>query len=330
MISQTMNNKSTNNTLARIGVVIALLVSLFSCKEDADNRMNKIASKPDSEVTETDTVVEEKEKPRPVVTYHLDSLGNKEAIDSFKTRYSEEQRRVIYALNRMDSRRLNAGDKLLIPDSVTTDLLPYAPFPPKLDILDSIPKTVLISRRVQGVALYENGKLVKWGPASTGKESTQTPTGLFYGNYKAKRKISTIDQDWIMPYYFNFMNYEGIGTHEYSLPGYPASHGCVRLRNEEAVYIYNWAKQWNLDSKGQIVMENGTPFLVFGDYDFNRPSPWLEQAKNAEANFLTPEEMQTLKDYVEHYKENPKNFKQNKDPKGEINLPAKDDLETAP
>ena len=84
-----------------------------------------------------------------------------------------------------------------------------------------------------------------------------------------------------MPYYFNFMNYEGIGTHEYTLPGYPASHGCVRFRNEEAVYIYNWAQQWKLDSKGQVVLENGTPFLVFGDYDFDHPSPWLGSGKKS-------------------------------------------------
>ena len=104
-----------------------------------------------------------------MVTYHLDSLGTKGASTVLKPAMMKNRESMIYALNRMDPRRLNAGDKMVIPDSVTTDLLPYAPFPEELDILDSIPKTVLISRRIQGVALYENGKLIKWGPASTGK-----------------------------------------------------------------------------------------------------------------------------------------------------------------
>lgn len=323
-----MNKTISIRGLINLSLISGILISFSSCNSDAENRIEKPISNESSKVIEKETVKKEKKEPRPVVTYHLDSLGTKKEVDSFKTRYDQKQESIIYALNRMDPRRLNVGDKLVIPDSVTTDLLAFAPFPEELGILDSIPRTVLISRRIQGVALYENGKLIKWGPASTGKESTQTPTGLYYGNYKAKRKVSTIDKDWIMPYYFNFMNYEGIGTHEYTLPGYPASHGCVRLRNEEAVYIYNWAQQWKLDNKGQVILKNGTPFLVFGDYNFDHPSPWLDQAQNPKANFLTSEEMQKLQDYVKRYEKNSKNSDQDKTPEGELNLPPKNELET--
>ncbi|MGB7785083.1 MAG: L,D-transpeptidase family protein [Salinimicrobium sp.] len=316
--------------MLNLSLLLLGMTALVSCNGEAETRSKTAFTKDASAVIEKDTVKTEKEEkePRKLVTYHLDSLGTKAAVDSFKTRYDKEQQSIIYALNRMDPRRLNAGDKIVIPDSVTAELLAYAPFPEELDLLDSIPKAVLISRRIQAVALYQNGELIKWGPASTGKESTQTPAGLFYGNYKAKRKISTIDKDWIMPYYFNFMNYEGIGTHEYTLPGYPASHGCVRLRNEEAVYIYNWATQWQLNSGGQVVLQNGTPFMVLGDYDFDHPSPWLDQADDPKANFFTSEEKQTISDYVKRYQNNAKNFEQNKTPEGELNLPPKTRLQT--
>ena len=323
-----MNNKISYTSMANTGALLCLLVSLYSCNGNVENSKKSPVPEETSRVEETKTVKKEEKEPRPLVTYHLDSLGSKEEVDSFRTRYDEKQEDIIYALNRMDSHRLNVGDKILIPDSVQTDLLAYAPFPQKLELIENMPKAVLVSRRIQGVALYEKGKLIKWGPASTGKKSTQTPTGIFYGNYKSKRKISTIDKDWIMPYYFNFMNYEGIGTHEYTLPGYPASHGCVRLRNEEAVYIYNWAKQWKLNDNQQVVQQNGTPFLVFGGYDFDRPSPWLDQAKDPKANFLTSEEMQTIQTYMEHYEKNSKNMEQNKTPEGELNLNAGSSLET--
>lgn len=314
--------------MSNFSLLLALLFSFLSCKEEPENGNKTALSKETSAVIEKDTVKKEEKELRRLVTYHLDSLVSREAVDSFKTRYNKEQQSIIYALNRMDPRHLKAGDKLIIPDSITTDLLAYAPFPEQLDVLANMPKAVLISRRVQGVGLYKNGELIKWGPASTGKESTQTPAGLFYGNYKAKRKISTIDKDWIMPYYFNFMNFEGIGTHEYTLPGYPASHGCVRLRNEEAVYIYNWANQWELNSNQQIVLQHGTPFLVFGDYDFKNPAPWLDQARDPRANFLTSEEMKTLREYARRYEKDPKNFEQNKTPEGELRVPPQSELET--
>ena len=63
---------------------------------------------------------------------------------------------------------MRVGKTIVIPDTLTADLLSYSPFPKQLDLISDIPKTVLISQRVQGFALYENGKLIKWGPVSSG------------------------------------------------------------------------------------------------------------------------------------------------------------------
>ncbi len=248
----------------------------------------------------------EKKEPPFIITYKLDSIVDMTVWDSL---YTPHEKKLIYALNRIEQVRVGVGVKLLVPDTLSPDLMFYSPFPGNLDLLDSIPKTVLIAQRIQAFGLYENGKLIKWGPVSSGKQSTPTPNGLHYGNYKAKRKVSTVNSDWILPYYFNFMNFEGVGVHQYLLPGFPASHACVRLDMDDAMFIYNWAEQWKLDSRGRTVERNGTPFMVFGEYDFKAETPpWTSLATDPDSNFLNKSELETLSIYVQSYLSNPKNF----------------------
>lgn len=243
---------------------------------------------------------------RDEIKYHIDSLDSSKELDSLMQQYTDDQIKAILALNRMEKRRLRPNTQIVIPECASAEFNAYSPFPENINFLQCIPKTVLVSQRVQAFALYENGNLIKWGPVSTGKGSTRTPNGLNYGNYKAKRKISTVDESWIMPYYFNFMNYEGIGTHEYSLPGYPASHGCVRMYRDDAKFIYNWADMWEIDH-GKVV-KNGTPFMIFGEYNYNAGKPWHNLSQDMKANDLTQEEIQTLEDYLRKYQQDSRNF----------------------
>ena len=89
--------------------------------------------------------------------------------------------------------------------------------------------------------IYEYGNLVKCGPVSSGKKAAPTPAGKYHTNWKKDVKVSTIDPEWIMPWYFNIENKQGIAFHKYELPGYPASHACIRLHEADAIWIYNWA-----------------------------------------------------------------------------------------
>ncbi len=243
---------------------------------------------------------------RKEISYTIDSLKTRKDIDSLINSYSEEQLGLILALNRVDKNRLRPERPIIIPGCVAEEFNTYSPMPDNIDFLQCIPKTVLISKRVQAFGLYENGELVKWGPVSTGKSSTRTPSGLNYGNYKAKRKVSTVDPSWILPYYFNFMNFEGVGVHQYALPGYPASHGCVRLYMDDAKYIFDWASMWELD--GSRIERNGTPFMVYGEYDYDSNKPWLDLAQSMKANDLSQDEIEILKDYVKKYQEDPRNY----------------------
>ena len=292
-----------NNSLrsCSIGCSLFVIYCLSSCNK------NEESTRPvEVPVKVLDTITVDPPLERLAVVYHVDSIKNRTALDSFNSRYSEEQRKIIYALNRIDQRKVWTGKELVVPDTISTDLMDYSPFPKQLGMVDTIPKLVLISQRIQAFGLYEAGKLIKWGPVSSGKKSTPTPNGLHYGNYKAKRKVSSVNKDWILPYYFNFMNFEGVGTHQYSLPGYPASHACVRLYMDDAQFIYDWASMWKLN--GTSIKKNGTPFIVYGEYDYNKKKPWLQLADSLESNDFKEDELEMLRTHIQSYKDDPKNF----------------------
>ncbi|MFC6860291.1 L,D-transpeptidase [Zunongwangia atlantica] len=290
-----------------ISILIILICFLVACnKKDEPQQQTEIP------VTVLDTIKVDPPLQRLDVVYSIDSLQTKTALDSFNNRFSSEQRKIIYALNRIDERKVWTGKELVIPDSISTDLMDYSPFPKDLGMVDTIPKLVLISQRIQAFGLYESGKLIKWGPVSSGKKSTPTPNGLHYGNYKAKRKVSSVNEDWILPYYFNFMNFEGVGTHQYAMPGYPASHACVRLYMADAQYIYDWANMWTLN--GSTIKSNGTPFIVYGEYDYDNKKPWLQLADSIESNNFTEDEIEVLRNHIKNYLADPKNFSVEEEP----------------
>ena len=296
--------------------IILLLLSIILISVSCDNKADKDSENNIQKNNQKDSIIDlpkEKAEPPLVINYKIDSLKTSVELDSFKSRYSEAQQKIIYALNRIEARKVRKGKNLIIPDTLFSDIFNYAPFPNTLDLIKDIPKTVLISQRVQGFALYENGNLIKWGPVSSGKKSTPTPNGLHYGNYKAKRKISTVNDDWILPYYFNFMNFEGVGVHQYALPGYPASHACVRLYMDDANYIYDWATQWELTPNGRSIHKNGTPFMVFGEYDYKSPAPWFQLAENNDCNDLLESEIKTLTEYKASYDADEKNIRDFRD-----------------
>jgi hypothetical protein len=195
----------------------------------------------------------------------FDQWGRFAALDS-------TERLTVLKLNRVDlahARRRN----LVVPDSVMAEL-EYAPFPALARELTEVPKFIAVSRRVQAFGAYEYGRLVRWGPTSTGKASTPTDSGLFFTNWKSRTAISTDDPSWILDWYVNIIALKGVAFHQYDLPGRPASHGCVRLLEQDARWIYDWADQW-VPGRGSHVKVYGTPVLIFGDYAYGQPAPWL-------------------------------------------------------
>jgi hypothetical protein len=167
----------------------------------------------------------------------------------------------------------------------------YSPFPTHLEVLKDVNKIVLFSYPIQAYALYEKGNLVKWGPTSMGSKKAQTKGGLMFANWKKELAISTVNKSWKLPYNFNIHNSLGIGWHQYDLPGYPASHSCLRLLMDDAKYLYQWADQWVLNNGGATVKANGTPVIVFGDYQWGGKKPWKNLIENPKANDISIENL---------------------------------------
>jgi L,D-transpeptidase catalytic domain/Putative peptidoglycan binding domain/Sporulation and spore germination len=94
--------------------------------------------------------------------------------------------------------------------------------------------------RAKGVALVVNdGRVKRAIHVSTGAPGTETPAGTFSVFRKEKMSWSYPFQQWL-PWASYF--FQGIAFHEYaSVPTYPASHGCVRVPEPEARWLYRYA-----------------------------------------------------------------------------------------
>jgi len=218
----------------------------------------------------------------------------------FSKKYNEKERYAILALNRLDSKNKWNSDTLVVPAKIDTTLMAYSPFPMQLDVLSDVKKFVVFSYPIQAYAVYSNGALVKWGPTSMGKKAAQTTRGLMFANWKKKLAISTVKSEWKLPYNFNIHNTHGIGWHQYDLPGYPASHSCLRLLMRDAIWLYNYADTWILNPGDATKKANGTPVIVFGDYPWGKRKPWRNLLNDPNSNNISVEEMTNLiKPHVE-------------------------------
>jgi hypothetical protein len=189
-------------------------------------------------------------------------------------RFDANQIAILEKLNRADAQHLDRLIELVVPEWWSLDERAYTSLPAWYEPASSYPKLVVVYVPGQVFGAYEAGRLARWGPVSTGARASATPEGWFHLTWRAPRHVSTVDSDWDMKWYFNFENVTGLALHEYVLPGHPASHGCVRLLERDAKWLYEWGEPWVLDRTGQVVIATGTPVLVTGAYDFESPPPW--------------------------------------------------------
>jgi lipoprotein-anchoring transpeptidase ErfK/SrfK len=219
------------------------------------------------------------------VHFEVFKVRNRKSIAELESRLGADAFTAMLKINRTDTKHIRAGDSLIIPDA-SADPMSLAPFPLQLEAARTIPKLILVSRRVQAFGAYESGRLVRWGPTSTGKKSTPTPAGLYHTNWKAKETRSSVNQSWILPWCFNLDNFSGVSFHKFDLPGYPASHGCVRLLEEDAKWIYDWADQWTLSKIDHSVIAFGTPVVIFGEYAYGEKPLWKRIADDRAATAI--------------------------------------------
>jgi lipoprotein-anchoring transpeptidase ErfK/SrfK len=178
-------------------------------------------------------------------------------------------------LNRRDREHLARVTEVIAPEDWTLDELAYSPLPAEWAWAVAHPKVLIVDQPAQVFGAYEAGKLVRWGPTSTGRKENATPAGYYHLTWRSKSRRSTDNREWILKWYFNFINARGISFHEFELPGRPASHACVRLLERDARWVYDWGVQWVLNPDKRHVDQTGTPVVIVGAYDFEKPPPWI-------------------------------------------------------
>ena len=87
---------------------------------------------------------------------------------------------------------------------------------------------IVVSLQQQQAYVYRNGVRIGMASVSTGKAGYETPTGVFSILQKRREHYSNLYDNAPMPY-MQRLTWDGIAMHAGNVPGYPASHGCVRL-----------------------------------------------------------------------------------------------------
>lgn len=160
---------------------------------------------------------------------------------------NEQQRDVVQRLNRSYN-YLWAGKTIVVPRNLAEKtLLDYSPFP--LRINGEGEKQVIVDQDKLAWGAYDsNGQLVKWGPISSGRDkcpdssrSCRTMTGIFRffskENERCRSNVYPIGKGGAkMPFCMYF--HKGFALHgSHDIPGYRASHGCVRMFTRDAEWL---------------------------------------------------------------------------------------------
>ena len=104
-------------------------------------------------------------------------------------------------------------------------------------------RTVEVDLRQQRIYAKKNGKVIFSGAISSGKRNHRTPRGIFRVLGKNKFHRSNLypkPRGGAKMPYMQRLTYGGIAIHQGYLPGYPASHGCIRVSRRTAQKLWRW------------------------------------------------------------------------------------------
>ena len=90
------------------------------------------------------------------------------------------------------------------------------------------PALVIVNLATQRLLLFRDGVPIAASTISSGKTGHETPTGVFTILQKNEKHFSKTYNNAPMPN-MQRLTWRGVALHAGNLPGYPASHGCVRL-----------------------------------------------------------------------------------------------------
>jgi lipoprotein-anchoring transpeptidase ErfK/SrfK len=104
-----------------------------------------------------------------------------------------------------------------------------------------MPLIINVSIARQKVRIYDANGLFAEAPVSTGMPGHPTPMGVFSVIQKDRYHHSNIYSGAPMPF-MQRITWGGVALHAGVLPGYPASHGCIRMPESFAIKMWGWTK----------------------------------------------------------------------------------------
>lgn len=120
------------------------------------------------------------------------------------------------------------------------------------------PLLIAIALNSQRLTLYGKGAAIAHSPVSTGTASHPTPTGIFSVIGKERFHRSNLYSNAPMPF-MQRITWSGVALHQGVLPGYPASHGCIRLPGQFAQYLWGTTR---MGARVIITRDEVAPFEI--------------------------------------------------------------------
>lgn len=124
----------------------------------------------------------------------------------------------------------------------------------KLDSYEG-PMKIVTVLDLQRIYVFQNDKLIGFSTISAGKKGKETPTGYFNILQKNIDHKSNLYSNAPMPY-MQRLTWDGIALHGGYIPGYPASHGCIRLPHEFAKLLFGITR---MNQEVVVLKDTATP-----------------------------------------------------------------------
>src|ERR1700730_6395003 len=103
------------------------------------------------------------------------------------------------------------------------------------------PIMAIVSLRDQRITVYDATGWIVRAPVSSGQKGRETPAGIFSVIQKEAEHYSNLYDDAYMPH-MQRITWSGIALHGGPLPGFPASHGCIRMPYDFAERLFDATK----------------------------------------------------------------------------------------
>lgn len=206
----------------------------------------------------------------------------------------------VVRFNRADRRHIYPGIYIKVPKRLE-DINNFTPMPQYYQPAESDAKFILVNLSEQFLAAYEYGRLIFSTPIATGETGNETPNGEFRITAFDSRHESSLyfventTKPYPMHYGLRFYISEkevAYWIHGRDLPGYPASHGCIGLYDEQmqkkyygypknpvledAKILFDWVISSPVDDRKFHILKDGPKMLIIGNAPGTAPRPAVQ------------------------------------------------------